>query len=562
MKQSKLKHSFDEVRLTDDRKRQLLHELKSARTVRRPRQLARPALAVALIAMMLGGIYLGAQFLKSPGRSQGPGPQPASTQPEETSSLPGLSVPHDTLVRLYEDTRYPIAPEQWQRIQEILARAEFNPDINGVTMDLRENDLHLTSGEEPFYFIREFREIYYMAEERFEAWILSGDDSKLLEEELRAVMESGIPIDDPSGELSLIPRLDKHHDTLWHLLDSKKYSISEEDWQTIAAILKNARYEPDINGVTEELRDTDLHLMGDPEEYIFVRDYREVYLMSSGLFAAYTLEDESSAALKNLLSEVMTEENLKEEPPAPSDPTGDVTTIPTLDLYHFRLNHPMAEEEYRVSPEQWQVIREILLRARHEPDWNAVTDDLRETDLHLFSRSEEHLFLRDFKEIYLTGSSRFVGYSLTDADASLLEDTLRSVMTEDNLFTLPEEGFRPGDLDYLKLYDRDGLSAWELTGDEKAVLKDILEDAEYVATLTMTELIEAKAGQELLSLHSEEPEFVVAEISAEGDVFLLTDLGISMDTPRNFHYRLSAEAVQEFFQLSERVYAREPVMAP
>ena len=560
MNHSKLKHSFDEIRLSDEKKREILKKLKSPGSNRSSGWLLRPAMVMGLVALMFGGLYFGSRLLQNPGPGIRPGTastgtgMTASTTTPEATGLPDLSVHHDTLVHLAEDVRYAVSPDQWQIIRNILSRATFDPKINGVTLDLRADDLNLTSQDQAYYFIREFKEIYYMSEDRFEAWSLSDSDSSLLKETLRSVMESSAIIDDPSGELSLLPRLDLPHETLRHLMDGLEYRISEERWNDIAAILKTARYEPDINGVTKDLRDTDLYLMGNSSEYLFLRDYRELYLSGSEFFAAYSLSEDQAAALRELLAEVMTKENLKEEAAVPEAPSGDLTTIPGLDSHHFRLLQPFTDQDYFVSPEQWKLIREILLRAEYEPDWNAVTEELRDTDLHLYANSEEHLFLRDYRQIYLTGAGRFVGYSLTEADGARLRDLLEGIMTPDNRYSGQGEGIRPQDPPYNRLSRKDD-PLQTITTDNRSALTTILERADYVAALGMAELAEAVGDQAYWMLFSEEPELIMTRVTYSGDVFVETGFVMSVDTKRNYHYRLAPEDLTDFLRTAEKILA-------
>lgn len=560
MNHSKLKHSFDEIRLSDEKKRAMLTRLKSPGSTRSSGWLLRPAMVMALVAFMFGGLYLGSRFLQDPGQGFKPGTAStdtgvtASSTTPEVTEMPDLSVPRDTLVRLAQEKRHAVTPEQWQTIREILARAVFEPKINGVTADLRANDLNLTSQDKSYYFVRDFREIYYMNEDRFEAWSLSDGDSSLLEQALRDVMESEIISDDPSGELSLLSRLDRPHDTVRHLMDSLEYRISGKQWENLAAILKSATYKPEINGVTDDLRDTDLYLMGDFSEYLFLRDYRELYLSGSDRFAAYSLSEAQSTALKELLAEVMIKGNLKNPPVVTEPPTVDLTTIPGLDNHHFRLLHPMSDQDYFVSPEQWKVITEILLRAKHEPDWNAVTEELRDTDLHLFDSSEEHLFIRDYREIYLTGADRFVGYSLTEPDGALLRAILDDILSPDNRYSGQGEGIRPQDLPYTRMSWKDDPGI-NLTESGQTALRAILERADYVAALGMVELAEAIGGKDSWMLFSEEPELIFTRITVSGDVFIETGIAMSVDTRRNYHYRLAPDDLTEFLRIAGKILA-------
>ncbi len=543
MKRSKLKHSFDDIRISDDKKKEILKKLNSSapgRTV----GLLKPALAMALVAVMLGGIYFGQQLLKSPWQSAGP---TSTTTTEDTRTLKDLSVYHDQLIQPAMDKSYTISPEKWQEISQVLARAEFKPEINAITMELRENDLNILSEGISSYFVREFKEIYYANGEVFEAFSLSEEDSRILEEQLRSLME--LTIDDPSGELSLLPLLDRPFDTLWHIMPGLEYNISKEQWNDIAAILKTAEYQPDIQFVTEELRDSDLHLKGAFNVYLFLRDYREIYLSSQNLFAAYSLSEDNSYALKTLLTSIMVPDNIKEIPTAPADPTDDLNIIPVLDLTHFRLSHPYSQEDYNVSPNQWRAIRAILQRATWEPEWNAMTDDLRESDMSLFNNSQEHLFMRDYQQIILTGVERFVGYSLTDGDAALLKTAMEEIIQPDNLYS-GNEGYHPGGLPYLSMADRTSV---QLTDKNLEALSEILQRAEYVKTLGMVELIAAKEGQSFIQLLSEEPELILTNVTESGDVFVETGIALSKDTRRNLHYRLSPEDIRNFFLLSEAI---------
>lgn len=565
MKQSNLKHSFDEVTLCEEKKREMLEQLKAPRARKSRDHFFRPAMAMALTAVMLGGIYLGTQYLKHPRQSIGP--LTTDTTRGNGRSLPGLSIFHDTLIRLEEDTSYPISPEAWQRISEILSKAEYNPEINAITTDLRENDLHLTSQDASYYLIREFTEIYYRDDGHIEAWYLSEDDGFLLEKELRLVMEQSSAIDDPEGTYRLTQWLERQPDILQHLVDSKNYAIPLELWQDIAAILQKAHSEPDINAVTDDLREHDMNLMGTFEEYLFLRDYREIYLSGPGFFSAYSLDKESSAALKNILAEVMTEEHLTEDPASPKDPlvpedpADDLTTIPVLDMIHVRLSHPMADTEYRVSPDEWKFLREILLRASHEPDWNAVTEELRESDLYLFNSSLEYLFLRDYHEVYLMGTDRLVGYSIAEEDQPSLKNIMETIMTPDNILVQGERP-SPGDLPFIYLYGDSTGDSWQITGDDLGALTEILGHAEYVETLGMLELIEAKAGLKVEILTSESPELILTSVSGSGDIFIQTDIALSADTKRNYHYRLSPEKTTEFLDLIREIRSRAPMDRP
>ena len=204
------------------------------------------------------------------------------------------------------------------------------------------------------------------------------------------------------------------------LYTSEDFPVALDQWIEIAKILNQAIFNPSETAMTMELRQYDLQFGKEVPlggYTIMIRDFREIYKLGSGTFSAYHLEDANSQALKSLLTEVLNGPPLSKSPISGS--------------YHM-LRKLTDQTEYTVTDQNWTDLHSILDQMIADPQINAVTDDLRADDLELMDNGGARIFIREYREVYLTTlSGVFSAYHLETPQSLELKALLTTILNQE-----------------------------------------------------------------------------------------------------------------------------------
>ena len=300
MKKTKLEHSFDDIKLSDVDKKEILDQLKNKSQKKLRQSPLRPVLALALIALLIAGTYFGGKYINP---RQIAGTVPTTSAQTDTATKLLFTTPYSVLSKLYTSEEFPVSPDQWTEIAKILNQAVPDPLTTAITMELRANDLEFVGDVMQGVYtimIRDFREVYQMGSGSFSAYHLEEEDSKALKTLLTEVL-NGNP-------LSKSP-ISGSYTTLRKLTSQTDYPVTNQEWTDLSRILDQLVADPAINAVTDDLRTDDLELIGKTGDRIFIRDFQEVYLTTlSGTFSAFHLEAQQSLELKALLTKILNKE--------------------------------------------------------------------------------------------------------------------------------------------------------------------------------------------------------------------------------------------------------------
>lgn len=401
MKKSKLEHSFDQVKLSEDEKTEILKSLQRKKQPSRRALPLRPAIALGLVALLVSGTYLTGRFLNNP-RQSGTTFPATSPQTDSTTSILALTTRYPVLEKLSTQLNYPVSMEKWDEIAGILNKAIPDPQITGMDMDLRESDVRFVGEKGNSIMIRDYREVYILEGNNFKAYHLDASGSEALRSLLTEILRR-----DPMP----LPTFSDRFTKMLLLPTQKVYSISTEEWGWIVKVLDKAIADPQINAVTDDLRPDDLELIGEFGNRIFIREYKEIYMTgSNGTFAAFHLEAEDSAVLKVLLTDLHS----------------NLIQPPTFSGRFTSLVMSFTKKEYSVSTQESSDILKILNRAVHDPQITGVRSDLRAEDIQILSEGGSMILIREYREVYLEDiyGTSFDAFHLETADSN----TLRTII--------------------------------------------------------------------------------------------------------------------------------------